>query len=143
MATSDLSAKELAAVNYYGPALPFLSKVGGHYVSKQLYDLIRSSIYMILTTPIGTRPWRPEFGSELPRIVFEPDDEILAASVKLYTVEALRRWEPRIRIVRVEVETEKQDNTLWIKLQYLVLATGEQVEQFVSMNRTDNIQVVR
>lgn len=143
MATSDLSTSELAKVNWRGPALPFLSKVGGHYVSKSISDLIRSSIYMILTTKVGTRPWRPEFGSLLPSLVFGPDDEVLAATVRAYSVEAIQRWEPRIRLVSVNVVIEQQDNTMTLDLQYVILATGEQVQEFITLNRVSPLEVVR
>lgn len=64
---------------------------------------LRQSILNILTTPIGTRVLRREYGSELPELVDAPVDAALVARIRRATAHALNRWEPRIRIQRVYV----------------------------------------
>jgi phage baseplate assembly protein W len=64
---------------------------------------INQSIHLILGTRIGERMMVPAFGSRLPDLIFEPEDDILYDLLYLHTVEALRRWEPRIRIVGVTI----------------------------------------
>lgn len=141
MATRDLSAEDLGRVNWRGTALPYFRKQGGYFTSKELGELLRSSIYMIITTPIGTRPWRPEFGSYIPSLVFEPNDDVLAAQVRAYTVEAIERWENRVRIINVNVDI--RDNTMQIELAYIILASGEQVQQFINISRENPLEIVR
>ncbi|GFN47421.1 GPW/gp25 family protein [Candidatus Regiella insecticola] len=66
-------------------------------------DHLRQSVKDILTTPIGARVMRRDYGSELFRLIDAPlNDEIL---VRLYaaTAEALALWEPRLRLLRVQV----------------------------------------
>lgn len=65
---------------------------------------IRASIRQILGTRIGERLMRPEFGSRIHELVFEPNDQVLKSLVRHYVIEALERWEKRIRMLKVEVE---------------------------------------
>ena len=64
------------------------------------------SIEKILTTPLGTRIARREFGSELPDLVDAPNN--LATRVRLYAAAAtaLMRWEPRLKLTRVQLSTD-------------------------------------
>mgnify|MGYP001220175145 CR=1 FL=1 len=66
---------------------------------------LRQSVADILTTPIGTRVHRREYGSELPRLVDRPVNEALLVDLYAATAAALDRWEPRIRVRRVRVES--------------------------------------
>ncbi len=65
-------------------------------------DHIGQSISDILTTRIGTRIMRREYGSLLPELVDHPFND--ATRLRLYagTVMALMRWEPRISLSRVQ-----------------------------------------
>lgn len=65
---------------------------------------LRQSIRDILTTPIGSRVKRREYGSRLFDLI---DANLNAATlVQIYaaTADALRRWEPRFRLTRVVAE---------------------------------------
>ncbi|RPE74630.1 GPW/gp25 family protein [Vulcaniibacterium tengchongense] len=64
---------------------------------------LRQSIADILTTPIGSRVMRRDYGSLLPELIDQPFNG--ATLVKLYgaTASALMRWEPRIRLTRIQL----------------------------------------
>ena len=120
----DIAREALAKINWRGPALPIVRRQGGYFSSRNVYDLIRSSIYMILTTRIGSRVMRPEFGSNLPSLVFEQNDAVLSAQVRFYTVDAINRWEPRVRIM--DVGAIINGHVFVVRLSYMILATLEQ-----------------
>ncbi|XKU39215.1 GPW/gp25 family protein [Pseudomonas [fluorescens] ATCC 17400] len=65
-------------------------------------DLISQSITDILTTRIGTRVMRREYGSMLPELVDHPFNDATRLRVYAATVMALMRWEPRISLNRVQ-----------------------------------------
>lgn len=79
---------------------------------------IAQSIYVILSTPIGTRFFLPSFGSRLHELIFEPNDMILQDMLEYYSKEALDRWEPRITGVRVMATVIVGDNTVPVKVFY-------------------------
>lgn len=64
---------------------------------------ITQSIEDILTTRLGTRIARREYGSLLPELIDQPQND--ATRLRLYaaTAMALMRWEPRISLSRVQL----------------------------------------
>ncbi|MFG0460802.1 GPW/gp25 family protein [Pseudomonas sp. yb_1] len=66
---------------------------------------IKQSIEDILTTRLGTRIARREYGSLLPELIDHPQND--ATRLRLYaaTAMALMRWEPRIRLSQVQMAT--------------------------------------
>ncbi|MGJ3439211.1 GPW/gp25 family protein [Pseudomonas sp. Je.1.5.c] len=64
---------------------------------------LRQSIDDILTTPLGSRRMRPEYGSQLRRYVDMPVNEGWKSAVQAEVARALGRWEPRLKLERVKV----------------------------------------
>ncbi|WP_296263936.1 MULTISPECIES: GPW/gp25 family protein [unclassified Pseudomonas] len=64
---------------------------------------LRQSIEDILTTPLGSRRMRPEYGSTLRRYVDLPVNEGWKSAVQAEVARALGRWEPRLQMERVKV----------------------------------------
>ncbi|MFK4764544.1 GPW/gp25 family protein [Desulfobaculum sp. SPO524] len=62
---------------------------------------VRQSVRDILTTPVGSRVMRREYGSRLPRLVDAPMTGETLVELYAATAEALARWEPRLRVERV------------------------------------------
>ncbi|MBO0366081.1 MULTISPECIES: GPW/gp25 family protein [Pseudomonas] len=64
---------------------------------------LRQSIEDILSTPLGSRRMRPEYGSQLRRYVDLPVNEGWKSAVQAEVARALGRWEPRLQLERVKV----------------------------------------
>lgn len=65
---------------------------------------LRQSIADILTTPIGSRVMRREYGSLLPELIDQPQNA--GTEVRLFSAitTALMQWEPRLRLSRVSIQ---------------------------------------
>ena len=66
-------------------------------------DHLKQSIEDILTTPLGSRRMRPDYGSNLRRFVDLPVNEGWKSAVQAEVARALGRWEPRLQLERVKV----------------------------------------
>lgn len=64
---------------------------------------LRQSIEDILTTPLGSRRMRPDYGSTIRRYVDLPVNEGWKSAVQAEVARALGRWEPRLQLERVKV----------------------------------------
>jgi phage baseplate assembly protein W len=64
---------------------------------------LRQSIGDILSTPLGSRRMRPEYGSGLRRYVDLPVSEGWKGAVQAEAARALGRWEPRVVLASVRV----------------------------------------
>ncbi|MDH4869802.1 GPW/gp25 family protein [Pseudomonas sp. BN515] len=67
---------------------------------------IDQAIRIILTTPRGSDPHRPEFGSDLHLYIDYPTNRVTPHLVR-EAVEAIRRWETRVALVDVQVDIEE------------------------------------
>ena len=84
---------------------------------------IEQSIQQILWTRPGERLNRPEFGSRLHELVFEPDDDVLKALIRHYVTEAIGRWEKRFFLVSVDFEESTQpDHRFQVRLRYRMIS---------------------
>ena len=79
-----------------------MNRVVGLRITDEL-ESIRQSITDILTTPIGSRLMRREYGSLLYELIDQPINDVLI--LKCYSViySALLRWEPRININQINI----------------------------------------
>ena len=85
---------------------------------------IEQAIYVILSTMQGERVMRPEFGCRVHELVFAPHNAATEGLAALYVKEALDRWEPRIDVMMVEIETDPaHDGALLINVKYRVRDT--------------------
>ncbi|WP_028694338.1 GPW/gp25 family protein [Pseudomonas cremoricolorata] len=66
-------------------------------------DHLRQSIEDILTTPLGSRRMRPDYGCNLRRYVDLPVNDGWKSAVQAEVARALARWEPRLQLERVKV----------------------------------------
>lgn len=68
---------------------------------------LRQSVADILTTPIGSRVMRREYGSDIPSLIDQPDNA--ATQVRLYAAAAtaLMRWEPRLRLQQLRTSRNR------------------------------------
>jgi phage baseplate assembly protein W len=89
-----------------------------------LDDHVRGEIIQLLLTNSGERPFLPEFGGGLRRMVFNRNDDVTAGMVKSVLAQNLSRWlGQRINVELLEVTAD--DATLNVDLRYSVIATGE------------------
>lgn len=66
-------------------------------------DHLRQSLRDILTTPIGTRVMRRDYGSRLYELVDAPLNRATILQLYAATAEAIRRWEPRFSLQQISV----------------------------------------
>jgi phage baseplate assembly protein W len=68
------------------------------------WEHVKQSIEVILTTPIGTRVMRRDFGSRLTSLIDAPMNDRVVLAAYSAVADALARWEPRYRLDTVKIE---------------------------------------
>jgi uncharacterized protein len=96
---------------------------------------IRQAILLLLSTSPGERVMRPDYGCELHKLIFSPNDETSAGLAIHYVRRALELWEPRIEIVHLDsVYNEDDPVKLTIYLEYRIRITQQVQELSLSVN---------
>jgi phage baseplate assembly protein W len=103
-----------------GWAFPIRPVAGGIPLASGA-DKVRQSIWLILSTAPGERPMRPDFGCGIHDLVFMPNTVALRGLVQAKVREALVKWEPRIDVSDVRVESPAEaGNQLLIRVDYAI-----------------------
>jgi hypothetical protein len=89
-------------------------------------DHLKQSIIDILTTPIGSRVMRRDYGSRLFELIDKPLIPGFAMEVYAATAEALQKWEQRFKLERIQV-IEIKKATISLSLEGTYLPTGKQI----------------
>jgi phage baseplate assembly protein W len=87
-------------------------------------DHIRDMIEQVLLTAPGERVMRPDFGSGLLAMVFEPNSPELASALEFTMQAALQRWLGDLIEVR-RLEVTAVEGTLAVVVEYALRRTGE------------------
>jgi hypothetical protein len=119
------------ADSFLGTGWAFPIQIGdtGGVRMRSREDDIREAVAVILNTRLGERAMRPDFGSGLADLVFDPNDANLAGRIEFLARKALERWEPRIALK--EVQARPAGERMEIDVRYIVRQT----------NREDNVVV--
>ncbi len=96
-------------------------------VEKRILESIEQNITIILSTPKGSDPHRPEFGSDINTFVDLPLTVITAGKIKAEIKEAIERWEPRVSVNSCEVRKVGTEAKLVIDLDIYVKELGQSV----------------
>ena len=81
----------------------------------------RSNIRNLLLTMKGERLGNPTFGSELMKVIFEPDDGSIAEKVEEAIRAALTEWLPYVKVVDiVTTSDERNPNKINVKMNFSI-----------------------
>lgn len=86
---------------------------------------LKQSVADILTTPLGTRIARRTYGSLLPDLVDQPDNPLTRLRMYAATASALMRWEPRLRVTRVQLASGPAAGQVTLELTGEFVPTGQ------------------
>ena len=85
---------------------------------------IRQALLLLLSTARGERVMRPEYGCDLGRLIYWPNDATTAGLAIHYLREAIGRWEPRVELLAIDAGADPSaPGRLDISIEYRVRRT--------------------
>lgn len=112
--------------DFLGVGLSFPLRVEDGKIAWSGYEeSIRESIMLILGTAKGERIMRPDFGCGIQELGFSINDTSTASLAIFYIEEALKKWEPRIKLISVDAGADSKDaDRLNISIEYRIITTN-------------------
>ncbi len=101
-----------------GPAFPFTIDNLGRVATQTGDANLRARIIQVLLTSPGERVNQPEFGCGLRELLFDPNNEILAATTEFAVSRALVRWLGDEILVE-EVSITHEDSRLEVEVVFV------------------------
>ena len=109
---------------------PFAFGPNGRTRTTDLPDHVRDLVEQVLFTAPGERVNRPDFGSGLLGLLFEPNSEALAAATRARVEGALHQW--LSEVIQLEgVAVRTQDSALEVTVRYVLRSTAERTTQTI------------
>ena len=99
-----------------------MSRLNGRSISD--LEHIKQSIADILTTPLGSRIMRRDYGSILADLIDQPKSDVLVLKLSSAIYTAITKWEKRISVVRINV-SDLQAGKLVIDLEAVHLIKNQ------------------
>jgi phage baseplate assembly protein W len=90
-------------------------------------DHLRQSIGDILTTRLGSRVMRRDYGSRLFDLIDAPTNRSTILDIYTATADALEKWEPRIEVIRVTV-AEITEGNIFLTINGIYRPTGKAIK---------------
>lgn len=118
MATQDLidSARSFRDLDLNFQIHPVRKDIN---VFKNEYAIINAVKNLVLTN-FYERPFRPEIGSNVRRLLFENVDRIVAASLEKAIEETIINFEPRVEVSKVIATPSPDENKYSVYLEFFV-----------------------
>ena len=115
-------SKDLDPDTFIGISLPLVHGTQGFFnKTKTTLEQTRSNIKNLLLTIKGERLGNPTFGSNLMRILFEPDAGDLGDKIEETIRASMGEWLPYIRIKSIKTtSSERNPNLLNVRLQFTI-----------------------
>jgi phage baseplate assembly protein W len=116
-----------------------ISSTGGIEMVAE-HAAVRQSILLLLSTTPGERVMRPNYGCDLQRLVFSPNDATTHGLAIYYVRQALQRWEPRIDILRLDAVANPGDpGRMDITLEYRMRKTVGRENLTIAVSLTEEV----
>lgn len=100
-------------------------QIDGDVVVMEDLDAIHNSLTNIFSTFQGSRRMLPEFALPIHRLLFEPIDQQTARRLGEMIFEAIERWETRIVVENIHVESKPDNNLYRVLLTYSISLSTE------------------
>jgi len=114
----------MAQSNTIGINFPFIESKKGYYLDMTITDAedVRASLMHLLLTNKGERFMMPEFGTDLLKYIFEPNDTKTITDLKLDINTTISKYIPNMQINNIIINNNDEVNkeTITIKIEYTV-----------------------
>ena len=115
--------------------LLFERKPSGDIYRKTDADAVKQSVKNIVSTNRFEKPFEVFYGANITGMLFELADAGMGTHVEDQVKSAIEEYEPRARVLRINVFSNPDRNTLQVELLFRVTSTEQEVELETTVSR--------
>ena len=90
-------------------------------------EAIKRSVRNLINTNNYERPFRPEIGSGIRGLLFEPMTELTSHFMQLKIAEVLNEYEPRISLSDIVINNQEDKNAYGVRIHFIIKGSQEPV----------------
>lgn len=114
----------MAKKQFFGLRYPFTDNDFNKFfvdLNTSQKDKVRSQIMHVVFTPKGQRIRNPEFGTDLIKFIFEPNDSVTWTAIKEEVSDAINKWVAGCELKNIQVVQTNDDNReIFVRIDYSV-----------------------
>ena len=112
----------MADKRYINIDFPFRDSENGYYfkLNSTDKDAIRSDLLHLLLTNKGERLYLPDFGSDLRKYIFEPNDNITHDDIRNNLNETIKKYIPNLYVNDITFRNDDIQELIIVELTYTV-----------------------
>jgi phage baseplate assembly protein W len=114
---------------------PFRDSEDGSFfkLNKTDRDAIRADLLHLLLTNKGDRLYLPDFGSDLRKYIFEPNDDITHGDIRDSLNETIKKYIPNLIVDEITFERDDNEEKITVILKYTVTEGTFSIEDTVQI----------
>jgi len=89
------------------------------------FDQVRTNLQVLLSTKKGERVMRPDYGTNLMRLLFEQDNTVDGEIINEIS-ESVSKWMPNVVINNINIDKDSDNNTVYVNVQFTTKANTNQ-----------------
>lgn len=98
-------------------------------------NAVKQSLKNLLFIRRGEKPFRPEIGSDLHKVLFEPMDFLTVDLMRDVIKDVIKKFEPRVTLQDVEINPQYDTNSYDVILYFYVVGILEPVTFNLNLQR--------
>jgi len=112
----------MARTRYINIDFPFSDSSKGFYfkLNQTDKDAIRADLLHLLLTNKGERLYNPNFGSDLKKYIFEPNDSITHDKIRENLNETIKEYIPNLVVNSINFRDDENQELIIVELTYTV-----------------------
>ena len=127
------------AKQYINIQYPFQNSLKGFFLNltETDQDAVKSDLMHLILTPKGSRFYLPDFGTNLLKFIFEPNDGLTESNIKLEITEVVKKYLPNLTINNIAIDmldVTDMEYTATIRIQYTITDDVFTSTDFVTIN---------
>ena len=89
-------------------------------LSRNEKEKVASQLLHLLFTPKGQKLRKPQYGTDLIRYIFDPNDSLAWEAIKKEVQDSVNRWLPGVNLTNVEVMASESGEQIFVRIDYSV-----------------------
>ena len=109
--------------------------VSGDLIPLTNADAVKRAVRNIMFTGHNERLFNPKFGANLRQMLFQPITPATELQLKLYISDAIKFFEPRVKIVSIRVEASPDEYQYDVSFVFSIDGLSQQIEYDMALER--------
>jgi|TARA_B100000035_G_scaffold22312_1_gene17694 phage baseplate assembly protein W len=89
---------------------------------------VKRALYNIIMTRKGERFFKPDLGSNIAELLFEPLDAATASLIQEEITYVIRKYEPRVNLLRADVDANYDNNGFDVAISFEIVGVETDVQ---------------